>query len=58
VTGLILLVVIGLMVAWVLSKARGKMKLPMNGKHWVTVVIVVVVLLAIAYGASGHVSGH
>jgi hypothetical protein len=34
------------------------MKLPTNGKQWLYIVIIVVVVLAIAYGASGHVSQH
>jgi drug/metabolite transporter (DMT)-like permease len=57
-TGLVLLVVIGVLVAWVVTKGRRKMKLPVTGKHWVWIIVVVVVVLAIAYGASGHVSQH
>ena len=56
--GLILLVFIGVLVAWVLAKGRQKMKLPVTGKHWAWIIVVVVVVLAIAYGASGHVSQH
>ncbi|HEY0933322.1 MAG TPA: hypothetical protein VGD91_06200 [Trebonia sp.] len=55
---MVLLVLIGVLVAWLVARGRGKMKLPMTGKHWLWVVIAVVVLLAIAYGASGHVSSH
>jgi hypothetical protein len=58
VTGLVLLVVIGVLVAWVVTKGRRKMKLPVTGRHWGWIIAVVVVLLAIAYGASGHVSPH
>ena len=58
VDGLVLLVLIGLGVAWVATKGRRRMKLPVTGKHWIWIVIVVVVVLAIAYGASGHVSQH
>jgi hypothetical protein len=29
-----------------------------TGRHWMWIVIAVVVILAIAYGASGHVSQH
>jgi len=32
------------------------MKLPVSGKHWGWIIVIVVVVLAIAYGASGHVS--
>ena len=56
--GLILLVLIGLIVAWVVTRGRQKMKLPVTGKHWAWIIVVVVVVLAIAYGASGHVSPH
>jgi hypothetical protein len=53
-----LLVLIGVLVAWLVSKGRGKMKLPFTGKNWLWVIIVVFVVLAIAYGASGHVSNN
>jgi hypothetical protein len=53
---MILLVLIGVLVAWLVFKARGKMKMSMTGKHWLWIIIAVVVVLAIAYGASGHVS--
>jgi drug/metabolite transporter (DMT)-like permease len=58
VSGIVLLVIIGVLVAWLVSKGRGKMKLPFSGKNWLWVIIVVVVVLAIAYGASGHVSNN
>ena len=57
-SGIVLLVLIGVLVAWLVSKGRGKMKLSFTGKHWLWVIIVVFVVLAIAYGASGHVSSH
>lgn len=56
--GLVLLVLIGVLVAWVVTKGRRKMKLQVTGKHWLWIIVAVVVLLAIAYGASGHVSPH
>jgi hypothetical protein len=52
--GIILLVLIGIGVAWLVTKGRTKMKLPVNGKTWGFIIVAVVVLLAIAYGASGH----
>ena len=58
VSGIVLLVLIGLGVAWVVTRGRQKMKLPVTGRHWMWIVIAVVVVLAIAYGASGHVSQH
>jgi hypothetical protein len=58
VSGIVLLVLIGVLVAWLVSKGRGKMKLSFTGKQWAWVIIAVVLVLAIAYGASGHVSQH
>ncbi len=57
-SGVILLVLIGVLVAWVVTRGRRKMKLPVTGRHWIWIIVVVVVVLAIAYGASGHVSPH
>ena len=57
-SGIILAVLISLGVAWLWSKGRQKMKLPVTGKHWAWIIVAVVVILAIAYGASGHVSQH
>ncbi len=55
---MVVAILIGVIVAWVVARGRGKMKLPMAGKHWLWVIVGVVVLLAIIYGASGHVSNH
>jgi drug/metabolite transporter (DMT)-like permease len=55
---LVLPVLIGVLVAWLLTRGRQKMRLPVTGRHWAWIIAVVVVLLAIAYGASGHVSQH
>ena len=57
-TGVILAVFIGGLVAWVFGRARRKLKLPMTAKHYGWTILVVFVLLAIIYGASGHVSPH
>ena len=51
-SGIILLVLIGLGAAWLWTRGRKKLSLPTNGKQWIGVVIVVVVLLALAYGAT------
>ena len=51
-SGLILAVFIGLGVAWLWTHGRRHFGLPVNGKHWVQVVIVFVVIVVIAYGAS------
>jgi drug/metabolite transporter (DMT)-like permease len=58
VSGIVLLVLIGVLVAWLLTRGRQRMKLPVTGRHWAWIIIAVVVVLAIAYGASGHVSQH
>ena len=55
---MILLVLIGVLVAWLLTRGRQRMKLPVTGRHWAWIIVAVVVVLAIAYGASGHVSQH
>ena len=57
-SGIILLVLIGVCVAWLVTSGRKKMKLPVNGKHWVGIIIIVVVLLALAYGATHQPHQH
>jgi uncharacterized membrane protein len=52
VSGIILLVLIGLGAAWLWTRGRKRLSMPTNGKQWIGVVIVVVVLLALAYGAT------
>lgn len=51
-SGLILAAFIGIGVAWLWTRGRRKMGLPVNGKTWIGVVIVFVVLVVLAYGAS------
>jgi NhaP-type Na+/H+ or K+/H+ antiporter len=58
VTGVILDLVIGVLAAWIFGRVRRRMKLPVTTKHYGVTILVVFVLLAIAYGASGHVSPH
>ena len=55
-TGIILLVLIGVGVAWLWTRGRTKLKLPVTGKHWIAVIIVVFILLALLYGA--HTTPH
>jgi cytochrome bd-type quinol oxidase subunit 2 len=56
VNGLILLVVIGLVVAYIYTRMRGKMKLNISGKNWIAPVVIVVVagLLIWASSQGGH----
>lgn len=51
-TGIILLVLIGLGAAWLWTRGRKRLNLSVNGKHWWVVIILVVVLLSLAYGAT------
>jgi fumarate reductase subunit D len=54
-TGLILLVLIGLIVAFGWTKLRGKMKLGVSGKNWIGPVFIVVVLLLMMWAThNGH----
>lgn len=50
--GLILLVLIGVGVAWLFTRVRRRMGLPVNGRHWGGAIIVIAVILAIAYGTT------
>jgi hypothetical protein len=51
-SGLILAAFIGLGVAWLFTRIRRRMGMPVNGKHWTAAVLVFVVLMVLAYGAS------
>jgi hypothetical protein len=53
-SGLILAVLIGAGVAWLFTRIRRRMGMPVNGKHWVAAIVVFVVLIVLAYGASQH----
>ncbi len=46
-SGIVLLVLIGVGAAWLFTGGRKKLRLPTTGKHWIWVVIVVVVVLAL-----------
>jgi hypothetical protein len=55
VTGLILLIVIGLVIAYAYTRLRGKMKLSVSSKNWIApVVIVVLVGLLLWASHNGH----
>ncbi len=51
-SGLILLVLIGIGVAWLWTRGRRRLGLPVTGKHWGAVIIIFVVIMVLAYGAS------
>jgi hypothetical protein len=56
VSGIVLLVLIGVVAAWLFTGGRKKLRLPTTGKHWIWVIIIVFVVLALLYGA--HTSPH
>ena len=51
-SGIVLLVLIGVLAAWLFTRGRKKLRLPTTGKHWIWVIIIVFVALALLYGAS------
>ena len=55
-SGIVLLVLIGVVAAWLFTGGRKKLRLPTTGKHWIWVILIVFVLLALLYGA--HTSPH
>jgi hypothetical protein len=60
-SGVVLLVLIGVGAAWLYTGGRKKLKLPSTGKTWIAVIIIVFVLLALFYGAHTtphHTVGH
>ena len=50
-SGIVLLVLIGVIAAWLVTGGRKKLRLPTTGKHWIWIIIVVFVVLALLYGA-------
>lgn len=54
-SGLILVVLIGVLVAYGYTRMRGKMKLSVSGKHWVAPVVIIGVVLLLVWGShNGH----
>ncbi len=54
-TGLVLLLLIGVLVAYGYTRLRGKMKLSVTGKNWIgPIVIVVFVALMLWASHNGH----
>ncbi len=56
-SGIVLLVLIGVVAAWLFTGGRKKLRLPTTGKHWIWVIIIVFVALALLYGAQ-HLTAH
>jgi fumarate reductase subunit D len=54
-SALILLILIGVLVAYGYTRLRGKMKLSVSGKNWIApIVIVVIVALMLWASHNGH----
>ena len=54
-TGLILLVFLGVLVAFGWTRVRGKMKLGVTSKHWTGAIVIFVLVVLMMYAAhSGH----
>jgi len=54
-SGLILLVLIAVLVAFAWTRLRGKLKLPVTGKHWLAPIVIVAFFLLILWSAhNGH----
>jgi fumarate reductase subunit D len=51
-TGLILLVFIGILVAFGYTRLRGKMKLSISGKNWIGPIVIVVILVLMLWASS------
>ena len=51
-SGIVLLVLIGVLAAWLFTGGRKKLRLPTTGKHWIWVIIIVFIVLALLYGAN------
>jgi hypothetical protein len=51
-SGLILLVFIAIGVGWFWNKGRKKIGFPANGKTWGAAIFVIVVILALMFGAT------
>ncbi|HEY1626928.1 MAG TPA: hypothetical protein VGG16_24350 [Streptosporangiaceae bacterium] len=56
-TGLILLALLALAAGFFYTKARGKLKLPVSGKHWKGAIIVFVLLVLLFYASSHGQNG-
>ena len=57
-TGLILLGLLALAAGFFYTKARGKLKLPVTGKHWKGAIIVFILLVLMFYASAHGHTGH
>src|ERR1700720_4738410 len=56
-SGFVLLILIGILVAFAYTRLRGKMKLSISGRNWVWPIVIVVVI-ALMLWASSHNGSH
>ena len=54
---LILLILIGVLVAYGYTRLRGKMKLSVSGKNWIAPIVIVVIVALMLWASSSH-PGH
>jgi uncharacterized membrane protein len=52
-SGFILLILIGLLVAYVYTRLRGKMKLSVSGKNWIAPAVIVGIIALMLWASSG-----
>jgi hypothetical protein len=58
-SGFILLILIGILVAFAYTRLRGKMKLSISGKNWIApIVIVAIIALMLWASHNGSPNGH
>jgi fumarate reductase subunit D len=58
VTGLILLVLIGIAVAFGYTRLRGKMRLPVSGKSWIVPIVIVVIAVLLLWATATTHGSH
>jgi hypothetical protein len=57
-SGLILLILIGIVVAFAYTRLRGKMKLSISGKNWIAPVVIVAIIALMLWASSSHPAVH
>ena len=59
-SGFVLLILIGVLVAFGYTRLRGKMKLSISGKNWVAPIVIVVIIALMLWAShnGSHTAGH
>ncbi|HXO23982.1 MAG TPA: hypothetical protein VN870_05345 [Streptosporangiaceae bacterium] len=59
-SGFILLILIGILVAFGYTRLRGKMKLSVSGKNWIAPIVIVVIIALMLWAShnGSHTAGH